>query len=297
MKRILNKIFCLPPLETIVIAVPSYVFVFAALKKGSHAPLAYISYLLSSYALVITITAFVRLCKRVGANFYNFKIIKKIKSTEIGNMILSDDAFRSSIGLHVGLAFNLLYIILNFYYGIKYKSFWFAALGFYYVALSAMRGVLAQFVHANAVRQNIRLEYKYYRICGVIFLFLNIALSLIVVYRVNDGFASKYSGTLIYGVALYTFYCTVNAIVSIIKYRKKGSPVLSAVKAASLTASLVSMLSLEAAMVAQFSDEDDVFRRNMTAALGAVICTIVMFTAIFMIINSTKKINAANKYN
>lgn len=55
-KDILKKIFCLPPFPTVVIAVPSFLFVFIMLGIGGHPVLEYLSYALSAYALVITVT-------------------------------------------------------------------------------------------------------------------------------------------------------------------------------------------------------------------------------------------------
>ena len=54
LKGILKKIFCLPPLPTVLIAVPAFIFVFVILGLGGHPLLAYISYGLSAYALIIT---------------------------------------------------------------------------------------------------------------------------------------------------------------------------------------------------------------------------------------------------
>ena len=58
----------------------------------------------------------------------------------------------------------------------------------------------------------------------------------------------------------------------------------------SLTAALVSMLSLETAMLTQFGAADDpMFRRIMTASTGVGISIIVLGMAIFMIVKSTKQ--------
>ena len=41
LKAILKKIFVLPPLPTVLIAVPSFLFVFVVLSLGGHSILAY----------------------------------------------------------------------------------------------------------------------------------------------------------------------------------------------------------------------------------------------------------------
>ena len=65
---------------------------------------------------------------------------------------------------------------------------------------------------------------------------------------------------------------------------------MSAAKAINLTAALVSMLSLETAMLTQFgAAEDPMFRQIMTASTGAGISMIVLGMAVFMIVRSTKQ--------
>ena len=119
---------------------------------------------------------------------------------------------------------------------------------------------------------------------------MNVALAgiiILVVYK-NSGF--EYPGMLIYVMAMYAFYATIMAVRNVVKFGKYGSPGLSAAKVISLTAALVSMLSLETAMLTQFGAADDpMFRRIMTASTGVGISIIVLGMAIFMIVKSTKQ--------
>ncbi|MGN0143029.1 MAG: hypothetical protein ACI4AD_12440 [Roseburia sp.] len=56
MMRILKKIFCLPPVLTLLITIPSFVFVFFVLTGNTVSPvIAYLSYILSAYAMVVTL--------------------------------------------------------------------------------------------------------------------------------------------------------------------------------------------------------------------------------------------------
>lgn len=55
-KAILKRIFFLPPLPTLCIALPSFALVIYVLDQGFLGPLAYAVYVLSAYALVISIT-------------------------------------------------------------------------------------------------------------------------------------------------------------------------------------------------------------------------------------------------
>ena len=102
----------------------------------------------------------------------------------------------------------------------------------------------------------------------------------------NEGFT--YPGYLIYIMAIYAFYSVITAVINLIKYRKYGSPILSAAKVIHMSTALVSLFSLETAMLAQFGKENtEHFRAMMTALTGAGVSLIVVGMAVFMIIRAT----------
>ena len=290
-KEIMKRIFFLPPIPTVVISVPAFILVFVMLGTGSSSVLAYISYLLSAYAMVITVTGFKGVARAVRNGIENLPPVIKLRSTPLGKRLLGDVIFRSEITLHSGLCMNLLYTALNLFSGIRYRSTWFIALAFYYMLLSVMRAVLVCYVHSRPIGEDISSELRHYRVCGIILLFMNQALVGIVVAMVTQNRGFSYSGLLIYMMALYTFYITIAAVVNVVKFRKHGSPILSAAKVISLTAALVSMLSLATAMLAQFGqDDEEEFRRIMIGAFGGAVCAVVLAMAIYMIVRSTKQL-------
>ena len=67
--------------------------------------------------------------------------------------------------------------------------------------------------------------------------------------------------------------------------------VMSAAKIISFISSLVSMLSLETAMLTQFGQNDTPqFRQLMTGITGMSVCFIVLGISIYMIVHANKKI-------
>ena len=105
----------------------------------------------------------------------------------------------------------------------------------------------------------------------------------------NRGY--DYPGMMIYGMALYTFYSTIHAIVALVKYRNLGSPVMSTVKIVSLSAALVSMLNLETAMFAQFGEKMSVEKQwTFIIFTGAGISVTVVTLAILLIGRANKEI-------
>jgi divalent metal cation (Fe/Co/Zn/Cd) transporter len=173
---------------------------------------------------------------------------------------------------------------------------WLIALGVYYLLLAVMRAVLVGYVHREKIGENIPREFRRYRVCGYVLLVMNQALTGIVIYIVHANQGFSYPGPLIYGMAIYAFYAVITATVNLVKRRKLGSPVLSAAKAVSLTAALVSMLSLETAMLAEFGNDDSVLRFWMTGISGGVVCAFVLAMAIYMIVRSAKNLKQAKFY-
>lgn len=290
LKAVLKKLLVLPPLLTVLIAVPSFIFVFVMLGIGDHSALAYAAYILSAYAMIITITGLPGVIEAVRSKIDSLKLLEKIRSTALGNRLLGDAVFRSEITLYGGLFVNLLYVAMNLFSGIRYRSTWFISLACYYVLLSAMRAVLVRYVHRKPVGQDIPAEFRRYRACGIILLLMNQALVGILLYMVTQNRGFSYPGLMIYAMAMYTFYITITALINVFKYRKHGSPVMSAAKIISLTAALVSMLSLETAMLARFGSGEPEFRRMMLGVSGGVVCAFVLAMAIYMLVRSTKQL-------
>lgn len=120
---------------------------------------------------------------------------------------------------------------------------------------------------------------------------MDLALAGMVVFFVRQEGGYEYPGVLIYVMAMYAFYAVVTAVVNIVKFRGRGGPALSAAKAISLTAALVSMLALETAMLSQFGGEDDaMFRQVMLSVSGGAACAFVFGMAVYMVTHSTKQI-------
>ena len=317
-KRILKRIFFLPPIPTLLISVPSYGLVIYALAgKNVNPVIIYAAYLLSAYAFIITITGITGVVRWVKKGISAHPLARKLLAIPLISRYLKEDTFRAETSLYPGFCINLLYAGVKMFSGIRYRSVWFATLAVYYIFLAVMRFSLLHHMRKEAAgesripRRNktsllpkhlkgaasdkVR-RWRRYRLCGIILLFMNAALAGIVILVVHQNSGFAYPGMLIYMMAMYTFYATITAVRNVIKFRKYGNPILSAAKVINLTAALVSMLSLETAMLTQFgSANDPEFRRIMTASTGAGVSAIVLGMAVYMIIHATKILHAATK--
>lgn len=294
MVDILKRIFKLPPIPTILISVPSFVLVIYVLANNmENKAISYAAYTLSAYAMVITITGMVEMIRLIRHGIENHPFVRKALSISILEKFLKEAEFRTETSLYRGFFINLLYVALKFFSGIYYRSIWFGSLAVYYLLLAVMRFSLLHYVRS---RKDDRVsQWKRYRFCGIVLLFMNQALAAIVVIVVKQNKGFEYAGSLIYAMAFYAFYAVIISVINVIKFRKYGSPVMSAAKVINLTAALVSMLSLETAMLAQFGGDEVMFRRIMTSATGTGVYVIVLGMAVFMIAKSTKVINNMNQ--
>ena len=247
---------------------------------------AYVSYALSFYTLAVVCI----FCWKVLPGCYR-TMNSKMHGNKFVDRYLTDVVFKTKIGLYRSLFINLLYVAMNAISGIVYRTFWFGIFAVYYGIIAIMRFLLVRYVGKNPIGDNHFGELKRARLCAVILLTVNLALSGAVLMMVYFDRGFQYQGFLIYGIALYTFYITVTAIIDMEKYRKNKSPVMSITKVIKMASALFSMLFLETAMFAQFGAETSAeAKRLMIMLTGAGISVVVVFMAIYMIVQTSKEI-------
>lgn len=284
-KRICKKLISPPPWLMIVLTIISTAALVLIFIKGwENMPFAYGVFVLSAYALTV-ICIF---CAKTIPDFYR-RTKQKIHSHPFGSKFFTDVGFKVRITLYVSLGTNLIYSVFKLITGIIYSSFWWGAVAVYYMLLALLQFLLLGYMHSSDDRQGIVYEYRRSRLCGMIMLILNLSLTGIIFQMVAQNKSYSYPGILIYAAAAYTFCNITISIMDIVKHQKYNRPILSAAKDVRFCAALVSLLSLETAMLAQFGD-DESFRRVMTAGTGAVICFIILTLSMSMIVRSTKKI-------
>ena len=78
------------------------------------------------------------------------------------------------------------------------------------------------------------------------------------------------------------------SVVNMVKYRRAGSPVLSAAKVINFVSAMMSVLGLQTAMISKFSEKSDSFRAMMNGITGGVIYGIVIVTAVLMLMKGKR---------
>lgn len=239
--------------------------------------IAYISYVLSAYALIITVARSIYLIKWIN---------KKLHNNKYTNRLLTDRELKNNINLFSGTFFNMIYGVFKFITGIIYRSIWFGATGVYYLVLGLMKLSLTKHVIKDSDENK---QHTQYRNTGILMFLLNSTMVGMIILMIKNGDSAIYPGFIIYAQAGYTFYILTMAIINVIKYRKDHTLIIAASKAINLVASVMSLFILQVAMINQFGvDSDASFKSIINVITGSLTSFVTIGIAIFMLINSKK---------
>ncbi len=283
MKKMLSKLFVPNKIIGFIIfnvafGLLIYVFTFHL----ENTPLAYISYLLSTYALILFIIWFCKICE-FGKN--------AIRESKHYELYKKHELLITKYSLAFATLLHFIYGIFKLVTGIYYMSWWFITFAVYYLILCLMKLSIVKDIK-NEVGKNLIKEYKKLRLTGIILLLLNLILTGMIVLIIRQNQEITYAGFIIYIVAMYDFYLIISAVINVIKYKKNKSPLLASSKCINLTVAMISMISLEVAMVSEFGTNDSEFKMIMTSIMGFIVCIINTSMSIYMIVKSNKKLKS-----
>ncbi len=291
-KVILDR-FLRPP-KWVVCTVPTasfaaLIFVFASHQEESA--VAYPIFLLSAYSLIILLAALPALAGRLtqlrASLCGRSKLIRKVSSTAFGKQYLNDQLFRSSVSIYQGATVNFLYMLFRFMTAARYASVWFFSMAVYYMVLCIMRAYLA-FGYRHRGEKGTAYELQCYRRTAAMLFILNIPMGGMIVLMVQTNSGFTYPGYLIYLSALYTMYMMALSVANLVKFRKIGSPIMSAAKVLNFVSAMMSVLGLQTAMIARFSSNGEAYRKMMNAITGGIVFFSVMVTVAVMLVGSSK---------
>ena len=281
----LGKALLFPHIALMIALIPvSAVFlVYAMVFVGTESGIAYISYVLAAYTLTVW-------CCKIPHLIRFFRTFKN--ENRYARRWQEDDRLRVNVSLFGSLVWNAAYALLQLWLGFYHRTFWFYSIGGYYICLAVMRFFLLVHTKRYAPGEKLQAEMVKYRICGWVFLTMNLALSLILFFMLYWNRSFSHHMITAIAMAAYTFTAFTTAIVNIVRYRKYNSPVYSASKAISLAAACVSMLTLESTMLTTFGDGTMSLtgRRILLGISGGVISVFIIAMAIYMIVQANKKI-------
>ena len=281
----LGKALLFPHIAIMILLVPiaTVLLVGSMVFIGTESAIAILSYVIAAYTLTVW-------CFKIPYLINFFTTFKN--ENKYVRRWQYDARLRINVSLYGALVWNALYGIFQLWLGFYHHTFWFCSLGAYYICLGVMRFFLARHTTRYAPGERMQTELKKYRACGIVFLVMNLALTLIIFFMVYFGRTFEHHMIVAIAMAAYTFTALTAAIINVIKYRKYNSPVYSASKVISLAAAIVSMLTLESTMLTTFGDGTmtATTQKWLLGATGGVISALIVSTAIYMIAVGTKKL-------
>lgn len=282
-QAVIKRIFA-PPLAAelalILLSLILLAFVFSPVYS-TGVLFTVISCLIAGYALA-------SLC--LGFRDYFSTVNDYLMSKKYSGLYLADVPFRVHINVHLSLVANLAYASFRLIVSILTSSVWQGALAGYYACLSATRVFLARKLPNS--QENIRPEQELRdsHTVGYFMLVLSFAVAAIIVQMLRDGQRFSYPGYMIYIVSAYTLVYLAITMVSIIRYRHLGSPILLVTKAINLSTAVVSLYCLQTALMSTFG-EGGKFQTLMNIISGGVVWLIIYTVAIYVLIMTKKQIN------
>ena len=273
-----------PHLAVIIILLPISVafLVLSLIYLGTESIIAILSYLLAFYVLLVI-------------SFRVPRIIKFFKTFKQENKYMkkwfSDVHLRMNVSLYGSLIWNVAFAIFQLVLGFYHKSFWFYSMFAYYIMLGVMRFFLLKHTRKYKAREQEQVELKKYIISGWLFLFMNLALAVIVFFIVYWNRTFNHNVITTIAIATYTFFTFTFAIINLFRYKKYKSPVYSSAKTISLIAGVVSMLTLETTMLTTFGSADSpLFRQIMLSLTGVAVIGFAITMAVIMIVKGNKQL-------
>ena len=290
-KRI-GRTLLFPPAAVLIILTPlaAAALVYAMLRLEESSPVRLASYVLAFYALTI-------LCARIP------RLVRTLRAFKDRNRYLKrwtgDVRLRTNITLCGSVLWNGAYGALQLGLGVYHRSAWFYSLAAYYATLAAMRLSLVRHTMRYTPGEQMRQELTRYRACGWVFLLMNLALSGMMFYMIFENRAVRHNEITTITMAAYTFTTLTMAIVNVIRYRKLGSPAVSAAKAISLAAACVSMLTLENTMLTTFRSGTMTPEKTrlFLSLSGGAVSVFIIAMAVYMIVQANRKLNSLEECN
>ncbi len=209
------------------------------------------------------------------------------------SIFIKDCRLRTVIMSLPGLGMNLIFALYNAYLGVTRRSPWYGSLAAYYILLSTMRLIAVMYAksiyinkHEMTTKQR---ELRVYQSCGIMLSVMSIALMGAVTMLVTGAGGKSYPGTMIYAMAVYTFYKLALSVLNMLRAKRKQSVLSMTLRYIGHSESLVTLLTLQTALFAAFGQNSGALVPRMNAATGGAVCLGALVIGIFMVYDARKR--------
>lgn len=185
---------------------------------------------------------------------------------------------------------NIIIALAKFVFSLIIPSLWFFtnALFLFVLSLSRFFSIKAYGKIRTEKKEKIKkgIGYKNYLHNGILLIILGISYFFVSVYMYYKGTNTVMHEYLTYLVALNAFWQIGLAIYGMVKYKRKSSPILKAVKITSFSNALTSIVLTQVVLLDTYASEYDL--ANINGYTGMVVSLIIIILGLYMIINIQK---------
>ena len=279
---------------TVLSAVFALVLAFKDGKEGAFGIASYALFAIAGVSLAYSVYLLIPLFPKMKRAMVAF-----MERHDFTYLLLRNFGFRTVIFSIGSFLISVLFGAFNAYMGVINRSIWHGALSAFYISLALLRGGVLTY-HKNRIgkndgRQEDEIEKaKIYRNCGIVSLVLSIALISSIAQMVLSNAHFNFIGWTIFAYAAYAFFKITTATISFIKAHKQTDLTVRAIRNVNLIDALVSILALQTALLATFS-QGEVSVPIMNAITGIAVGALSVAIGIYMIISAKRKINKIRK--
>lgn len=280
MKKSFNwrKLFPLPTwVSLIIFAACCSCLVFIFLRSLEETALAYIVYVLSAYSLTALCLTFPR-----GIQSVKGWLRRHPKTANI----LVGREFRFNADLYFEQFVNFAYGIFKVLSGLVTVSSWLVTDGIYNLTQASIQ--LFQIVR----RRNpgsISDQWRSYRLCGVLLLFMHLTLTGIAYQMINLNRIKEQGEIMLISTAAFVFYSLISGFIRLVRDRKHSRPIDSSVRMLKFSQASFALFSLQVGLLHGFGSGLG-WEKALNMATGGVVCLLVAATGIYMILRANREL-------
>ena len=187
---------------------------------------------------------------------------------------------------------NILIAIIKFIFSLTIPSLWFFVNAGFLIVLSLSRffSIKDYGKQRNISKDEKKKEigYKNYLNNGILLIILGIMYFFVSVYMYYKGTNTTMHEYLTYLVALMAFWQVGWSIYGIVKYKRKSSPILKAVKMTNFANALTSIVLTQVVLLDTYAKDYNLEKVN--GCTGMFVSLIIMILGMYMIIGMKKEI-------
>lgn len=238
-----------------------------------------VALIVSSYLLYLLIAFLYRQYKK--------KVEPKVLSTETGRALFgtygASNVFRSLIALLI----NIGYAVLNIVLAVLLNSLWYGLIAIFYAVLMGARITiifLARHIARKYWMNKTELLYAELKVSigsgGLIFL-MDLSMAFAVTFMITNTPPNSSGKIAAIGLAGYTFYKIILAIVNLVRSRKNGDPVVTALRNISMADACMSMVNTTITLDMTFGTGNLAIAKNLAAFLAVGVTAFLCVWSIF----------------